>query len=572
MPIAARAIPSFRSSLLLPASIRDSITAVIVIRGARLLDRRRFLAGTAASAVSPSIPQSSSSPAQPSTPADHFFNVKNFGATGHKQDDARPALQQAIDACGQSGGGTVYLPPGDYTSGQLHLRPGVRVYLEAGATIFASLDGKQFDAPPKSALFLGEDLRDIALEGRGTLDGQAAYEWRLNDFTDYLIRPNQLQMEATGKPLMRSFPVNSRTETVVPRLVLLLRCENVRLIGLRFIRSRSWTINAYACKKLLVDGVYIFSDGKQAVWADGIDPDGCQDVRIANSTIETGDDSIVLWSSNIWGPALPTENVTVTNCRLSSASSAFKFCDGNSNAVRRVTLDNVVITNSNRGLAFMVFDGGIIEDVSISNVVIETHRFDWFWWGDADPIHFNIKRRSEVDGTPKPNEPPPGKIRNVSISNVIAHGQGTSTINGHPQSWLENIHFDNVRLFVSHDPAAPYESTRSAMVLKQARNFSMRDVEIHWQEPNSPTWKSGLNVEDVENFRLDGAQIQPAPDSNSPVVELRNAKDVTVRSSRAASIHLAGSETSGVRLYDTEAKITADPDVPQNALISKKSE
>ena len=177
--------------------------------------------------------------------------------------------------------------------------------------------------------------------------------------------------------------------------VALYGCENYRV---KFLRSRSWTINPYACKRLVIDGVYIYSSQKEGVWADGIDPDGCQDVRISNSTVETGDDALVFYSADIWGPALPVENVTVTNCRFSSASSAIKFCDGNSKAIRRVNIDNVVITNSNRGIAFMVFDGGIVEDVVISNVTIETRRFDWFWWGDGDPLHFNIKRRSEVDG------------------------------------------------------------------------------------------------------------------------------------------------------------------------------
>ncbi len=107
--------------------------------------------------------------------AQPVFNVKDFGASGHKSDNARPAIQHAIDACGKSGGGTVYIAPGEYTSGQLHLRSGVRLYLEAGATLFASLDGKQFDPSPKSALISGEDLHDIALEGRGTLDGQSSY-------------------------------------------------------------------------------------------------------------------------------------------------------------------------------------------------------------------------------------------------------------------------------------------------------------------------------------------------------------------------------------------------------------
>jgi len=62
---------------------------------------------------------------------------------------------------------------------------------------------------------------------------------------------------------------------------------------LKLLRSRSWTINPYACKRLTIDGVYIYSSQKDGVWADGIDPDGCQDVHISNCTIETGDDAIV---------------------------------------------------------------------------------------------------------------------------------------------------------------------------------------------------------------------------------------------------------------------------------------
>ena len=174
--------------------------------------------------------------------AQPVFNVKDYGATGRKQDYARRALQHAIDACGRARGGTVYIPPGDYTSGQLHLRSGVRLYLEAGARLFASLDGSEFDPAPKSALLYGADLHDIAIEGRGTIDGQASYDWRRNDITDHYILPNQRLMEATGKPLMRSFPKGFPKETVYPRLVLLLRCQDVRIQGLTFRQSRSWTI------------------------------------------------------------------------------------------------------------------------------------------------------------------------------------------------------------------------------------------------------------------------------------------------------------------------------------------
>jgi hypothetical protein len=535
-----------------------------------LLDRRRFFASAAkAAALTPllghHLPAEVAASTGPSS-GTPVFNVKTYGATGVKKDNARPALQQAIDACGKAGGGTVYVPPGEYTSGQLQLRSGVRLYLEAGATLFASLEGGQFD-PKKTALLFGEDLHDIAIDGRGTVDGQSSYTWQPNgDFSDDNIRRNQRRMEATGKPLMRPFPSQFPKETIYPHLVLLLSCQDVRITGLKFLRSRSWTINMYACKRIVIDSIYIYSSGKDGVWADGIDPDGCQDLRIANCTIETGDDAIVFWSSTGWGPALPTENVTVTNCRLSSASAALKFCDGNSNAIRRVTIDNVVITDSNRGIAFMIFEGGIVEDVTISNVSITTRRFDWFWWGEGEPLHFNILRRSELDGRKRENETPAGKIRNVSISNVIAHGVGTSEINGHPDSPLENIHFENVRLFVSHDPQGPYEVTRTAMVLRDARDFSMRDVEIRWETPYADTWQSGLTVENVEDLRCDALRIQKPPASTAPVLELKNVEDVTLRASKVETIHVAGSRSRNIKLVQTDSKIDADTDVGKETI------
>src|SRR5206468_185545 len=82
--------------------------------------------------------------------------------------------------------------------------------------------------------------------------------------------------------------------------------------------------------------IYAYSSLKEAVWADGIDLDGCKDVHISNSTIETGDDCIIFISSNVWGPALPCENITITNCRLSSASAAIKFSEGNWLVIRNV--------------------------------------------------------------------------------------------------------------------------------------------------------------------------------------------------------------------------------------------
>ena len=106
------------------------------------------------------------------------FNVKDYGATGVKSDDGRAAIQKAIEACAKAGGGMVYLPPGEYTSGTLVLRSHVRLHIEAGATLFASPDPAAYEygkIPSKAALLYGEDVENISIEGRGTVDGQAEY-------------------------------------------------------------------------------------------------------------------------------------------------------------------------------------------------------------------------------------------------------------------------------------------------------------------------------------------------------------------------------------------------------------
>ena len=462
------------------------------------------------------------------------FNVRDFGATGRKAENAQAAIQRAIDSCAQSGGGMVYVPPGEYTSGTIHLRSHVRFFVEAGATVYSVKDKSAFD---KDALFYGEDLENISLEGRGTVDGQGEYEWRLNDIRDDFIRPNQELMEALGKPLIRSFPRKNQ----YGKLILLLRCKDVLISGLSLVRSPSWTIHPYGCERLVIDGVYIRSSLAEGVWADGIDPDGCKDVRISNCTIETGDDAIVFYSMNWFGPALPCENITITNCRLSSASSALKFCDGNMNCVRNVAVDNCVITNSNRGIAFMVFDGGYVSDVVISNLTIECRRHDWFWWGDGDPFHFNIKRRSEVHPQIKwENEPPAGSIRNVLIKNVIAHGRGSSVINGHPDSWLDGITFENIKLFLSTETTVAYDKAVHAFKFQMAKNLRLRNIEIFWEKPESKKWESALYIEDVKGLEIDGFSGRQAKlGSVVAAVTLNRVEGVTVRDCQAH----AGTET-----------------------------
>lgn len=491
-----------------------------------------------------------------------LFNVKDYGATGVKADDARAAIQKTIDACAAAGGGIVYLPPGEYTSGTLHMRSHVRFHLEAGATLYASVKDKDYDqiAHQSGALLYGEDLVNISFEGRGTVDGEAEYDHRPDNIQDWYIKDNKDLMLSLGKSIMRAFPKDYPDKrTLYPRMMLLLKCKDVRITGLTFKRSPSWTMNWYACERVVVDGIYIFSSLEDGVWSDGIDPDGCKDVLITNSVIETGDDALVFYSTDMWGPRRPVENVTVTNCRFSSASSAIKFCDGNQVGIRKVLINNVAITNSNRGIAFMTFDGGDVSDVIISNVTIDTRRFQWFWWGDGDPFHFNVIRRKEImEQVPTKDDPPAGVIRNVILQNIIAHGKGSSKINGHPDSWLDGVTMENVKLFLTSDPKADYNKGNAAMKIRHARNLKMRNVEIHWEDPIPEKWQNALDFQDVSGIELDNVSArQSRAGSDAPAVTFDQAEDVVVRNSRPQEgtgvfLNFKGEKTRRVVLRDND--------------------
>jgi polygalacturonase len=460
------------------------------------------------------------------------FDVRALGATGVRTDNATPALQAAIDAASAAGGGMVYVPPGEYTTGTLHLRSHVRVHVEQGATLFGSMNAADYPGDPeRRAVFYAEDQHDIGLEGLGTIEGQGHYEWRTQDWKDWYILPNQLLAEELGLSLERSFPA---ADTVGKHLVLFIRCQDVRIENLTFLNSPFWTMHLFQLDRLLIQGVNIRTSQRDGVWADGIDPDGCRDVHIDNCTIETGDDALVFYDTSIYGPVRASENITVTNCRLSSSSSALKFCDGNHLAIRNVVISNCVITNSNRGLAFMVFGEGVIENVVISNVTIECRRFDWFWWGDGDPIHFNLIRYGDIVPDRADEVVPIGAIRNVQISNVIARGPGPNKIHGHPESYLENIAFDNVRLTVDADVDAPWRKGEHALAIDNARNVTFRNVEIDWEGPVSDHWRSAFAAERVEGLTLDGVSARQAQDGGADAaLVLHDVTDATVRDGRA---------------------------------------
>ena len=109
------------------------------------------------------------------------YNVIDYGAdpTGHQL--SHEAIQQAIDLCSQTGGGTVLIPAGVYQSGPIELKSNVRLYADYNALILFSDDFTLY--PVLDASFEGLDTKrcqspisarnaeNIAITGHGTFNG-----------------------------------------------------------------------------------------------------------------------------------------------------------------------------------------------------------------------------------------------------------------------------------------------------------------------------------------------------------------------------------------------------------------
>src|ERR1700742_517969 len=122
-------------------------------------------------------------------PDKSFYNVRSYGATGDGKNLDSPSIDKAIQAAAAAGGGTVYLPPGTYLSGTIHLASNIHLLIDMGATIKAAPQNMNaYDEPEhwagtayqdgghtyfRNSLIYGEGLTNISITGEGMINGSA---------------------------------------------------------------------------------------------------------------------------------------------------------------------------------------------------------------------------------------------------------------------------------------------------------------------------------------------------------------------------------------------------------------
>jgi len=451
-----------------------------------------------------------------------IYNIKTFGAKGDGTNLDSKAINKAIETAASAGGGTVYLPAGNYLSGSIRLKSYITLYLDQGATIIATSEnpGEVYDQAEETvnttyqdyghshfhnSLIWGENVQNVSILGLGMI-------W--------------------GKGLINDYKKDSK---VANKALTLYKCRNVIIRDVTFLHAGWFAILATGVDNLTIDNL------KMDTNRDGMDIDCCRNVRVSNCSVNSPyDDGICLKSTYALGFAWATENVTITNCQVSGydegtfldgtykrtenphyglhPTGRIKFGTESNGGFKNITITNCVFDYC-RGLALEAVDGALLEDVEISNITMR----------DIVNAPIFLRLGARMRG---PEGTPVGEIRRVSINNVrIYNGDAEQAciITGIPGHPIKDLDLNNIRIYFKGGGKAQDAA-------------KVPELEKNYPEPSmfGTTAAYGFYIRHVDGLKLRDVEVSYLNEDTRPAFVMDDVKGLD-------SHNVKGQTTKGVQ-------------------------
>jgi hypothetical protein len=488
-------------------------------------------------------------------------SVRDHGARGNGKVPDTAALQAAIDAAPP--GGTVLFPPGDYLSGTLRLRSRLVLRFEAGATLVASPDDRDFDRY--------EELQYESFADRET-----------TDFAFALLQGRRLEHLSIIGPGRID---GNRRSRGGPKPIALKQCRHITIRDLTLENAPNYNISLLGCDHVDIQGVTI-----QNGYSDGIDPDCCRHVRIAGCRVESRDDAIVLKASLALGVRRATEDVLVTDCDLVNIRNGLKIGTESSGTFKNIVFRDCTLSGRpeirwpppfdmwplpSAGVSIQNVDGGRLEQVVVSGITMRNVRA---------PIFVRLGERGWGQAVPRA-----GTLAKITISDLTATGaEWTSSITGVPGHDVSDIALSNIRIsgkgggdaaLVSRPVPQRRREYPDAARFRDLPAFGLycRHVTRLRLERTSltvaaPDARPALVLDDVRQATM-ASLVVTAPSGAAPVAWLRSTQDCLLEGIHSQDAHtlarLSGAETTRVRIAAGAGPaqlVVIDPDVESAAL------
>ncbi len=289
----------------------------------------------------------------------NVYNIDDYGALRNTDQLSTKAIEAAIEAASQAGGGTVYVPAGTYRTGAILMQSNIELHVSGGAVLSFSTEPADYPVVRSrwegvnrevyASCIYGEKLHNISITGSGEIEGNGQAWWDL-----FRNRREELQYPR-------------------PKLISFDQCTRITIRDVQLRNSPSWTVNPICCEMVTVDNITIHNPADSPN-TDGINPESCRNVHISNCHIDVGDDCITIKSGTEDTPQrVACENVTIVNCTMMHGHGGVVIGSEMSGDIRNVTISNCVFKQTDRGIRLKSRRGrgGIVEDIRISNIVME---------------------------------------------------------------------------------------------------------------------------------------------------------------------------------------------------------
>ncbi|WP_299093638.1 glycoside hydrolase family 28 protein [uncultured Metabacillus sp.] len=403
-----------------------------------------------------------------STMTSSLYDITQYGAIGDGKTVNTKAIAQAINACVENGGGTVYVPAGRFLTGAVILKSNVNLFLEAGSTLFFSTDVDEYPIVHSrwegvirdvyASCIYAENSENISVTGHGTLDGNGQFWWDL-----FRKKENKYPR---------------------PKLVSFDSCKHILLSGVKMIQSPSWTVNPICCEDVTIHNLSIVNPSHSPN-TDGIDPESCRNVRISDCHIDVGDDCIAIKAgTEDTKERIPCENITITNCTMIHGHGGVVLGSEMSGDIRNVTVSNCVFEGTDRGIRLKSRRGrgGVVEDIRVSNIIMK---------GVICPFIANLyyfcgprgKDKYVWDKNPYPVTEETPAFRRIHFSQITAREVSAAAgfLYGLAEMYVEDVTFDDVQVAMADDAEPGMPAMMSELEPMKQRGFFCGNVRgIHF--------------------------------------------------------------------------------------------
>ncbi|MEO7047362.1 MAG: glycosyl hydrolase family 28 protein [Ferruginibacter sp.] len=401
-------------------------------------------------------------PLLPSIPG-KSFNIRTYGAVADNATDNSIAIQNTINAATAAGGGKVIVPAGVFICGPLQFANNLCLQLDKDAVLkFLPIDKYPGGTTTGTDFISGIKLHDVAITGKGTIDGQGSPWW----------------------------PFAKDNTAKRPRMIALKDCDKILIEDVTLMNSPKFHIAISGkSSNVTVSGIIVRAPASNDPVNPSHNTDACdvagRDILIKNCDISTGDDNFTCGGG--------TTNVHIIHCKYGNGHglSIGSYTKG---GVSNFLIEDCSFTNTDYGIRIKSDRdrGGLVQNITYRNLKMTNVGMPiliYASYNAKEKEYRNLQKiTAEIAGTYPSSvvtetTPIYSNITFDHITATVQKGKRAGLLWGLPEAAVSNITFKDVII-----------SAENPFAIFFAKNIQLQNCKI--------VTNDGINKLDISNAEV----------------------------------------------------------------------